>query len=290
MKAWIRVCFSPPPPIDETKPFPGIPFLIAARPDVSDRPDACDSVLPKTEIVFYFLRKCDGYMKNMNVLVADDEFRIRKLLAEFLVREGYRVTEAEDGETAIDAVFNAKTKIDLVILDVMMPKYDGWFVLERIREFSTVPVVMLTARSDEYDQLKGFKLGADDYVTKPFSPSVLMARINKLVKREKVEVDELKFGAIRMSLASREVFVAGQKIELTPKEFELLKFFIDNKGIALSRDKILNAVWNYDYFGDLRTVDTHIKQLRAKVGPASSYISTVRSIGYRLDIENENVD
>jgi len=290
MKAWIRVCLSPTPPIDESKPIPGIPFLIASRPDVSDRPDACDSVPPKTEIVFYFLRKCDGYMKNMNVLVADDEFRIRKLLAEFLVREGYRVTEAEDGEKAIDAVFNAKTKIDLVILDVMMPKYDGWFVLERIREFSTVPVVMLTARSDEYDQLKGFKLGADDYVTKPFSPSVLMARINKLVKREKVEVDELKFGAIRMSLASREVFVAGQKIELTPKEFELLKFFIDNKGIALSRDKILNAVWNYDYFGDLRTVDTHIKQLRAKVGPASSYISTVRSIGYRLDIENENVD
>ncbi|MFA5006181.1 MAG: response regulator transcription factor [Candidatus Izemoplasmatales bacterium] len=229
-------------------------------------------------------------MKNMNVLVADDEFRIRKLLAEFLVREGYRVIEAEDGEQAIDQVFNAKSKIDLVILDVMMPKYDGWFVLERIREFSTVPVVMLTARSDEYDQLKGFKLGADDYVTKPFSPSVLMARINKLIRREKVEVDELKFGAIRMSLASREVFVHGGKIELTPKEFELLKFFIDNKGIALSRDKILNAVWNYDYFGDLRTVDTHIKQLRAKLGTAASYISTVRSIGYRLDIENENLD
>jgi len=229
-------------------------------------------------------------MKNMNVLVADDEFRIRKLLAEFLVREGYRVIEAEDGEQAIDQVFNAKSKIDLVILDVMMPKYDGWFVLARIREFSTVPVVMLTARSDEYDQLKGFKLGADDYVTKPFSPSVLMARINKLIKREKAEVDELRFGAIRMSLASREVFVSGAKIELTPKEFELLKFFIDNKGIALSRDKILNAVWNYDYFGDLRTVDTHIKQLRAKLGPAASYVSTVRSIGYRLDIENENVD
>jgi DNA-binding response OmpR family regulator len=233
---------------------------------------------------------CDGNMKNINVLVADDEFRIRKLLAEFLQREGYKVLEAEDGEQAIDLMFNSKSKVDLVILDVMMPKYDGWFVLERIREFSTVPVVMLTARSDEYDQLKGFKLGADDYVTKPFSPSVLMARINKIIKREKVEASELVFGAIKMSLASREVFVSGKKIELTPKEFELLKFFIDNKGIALSRDKILNAVWNYDYFGDLRTVDTHIKQLRSKLGETASYISTVRSIGYRLDIENENLD
>ncbi len=232
---------------------------------------------------------CDEIMKNINVLVADDEFRIRKLLAEFLQREGYKVLEAEDGEQAIDMMFNSKTKIDLVILDVMMPKYDGWFVLERIREFSTVPVVMLTARSDEYDQLKGFKLGADDYVTKPFSPSVLMARINKIVKREKVEVNEMLFGVIRMSLASREVFISDKRIDLTPKEFELLKFFIDNKGIALSRDKILNAVWNYDYFGDLRTVDTHIKQLRSKLGDASSYISTVRSIGYRLDIENENI-
>jgi DNA-binding response OmpR family regulator len=229
-------------------------------------------------------------MRNINVLVADDEFRIRKLLADFLVREGYKVLEAEDGAKAIDLLFDSKTKIDLVILDVMMPKYDGWFVLERIREFSTVPVVMLTARSDEYDQLKGFKLGADDYVTKPFSPSVLMARINKILKREKSEVEELSFGIIRMSLASREVFIEGKRVDLTPKEFELLKYFINNKGIALSRDKILNAVWNYDYFGDLRTVDTHIKQLRSKLGNAASYISTVRSIGYRLDIENESID
>ncbi|MDP2425703.1 MAG: response regulator transcription factor [bacterium] len=229
-------------------------------------------------------------MRNFNVLVADDEFRIRKLLAEFLQREGYKVIEAEDGEQAIDALFESKVKIDLVILDVMMPKYDGWFVLERIREFSTVPVVMLTARSDEYDQLKGFKLGADDYVTKPFSPSVLMARINKLIKKEKMDQEEMIFGIIRMNLLAREVFIEGKKVELTPKEFELLKFFIDNKGIALSRDKILNAVWNYDYFGDLRTVDTHIKQLRAKIGIASSYISTVRSIGYRLDQEHEIID
>ncbi|HOP57417.1 MAG TPA: response regulator transcription factor [Bacillota bacterium] len=229
-------------------------------------------------------------MKSFYVLVADDEFRIRKLLADFLVREGYKVLEASDGEEAIDLIFESKIKIDLVILDVMMPKYDGWFVLERIREFSTVPVIMLTARSDESDQLKGFKLGADDYVTKPFSPSILMARINKLIKRDNVETTELVFGKIRMSLASREVFVDENKVELTPKEFELLKYFIDNKGIALSRDKILNAVWNYDYFGDLRTVDTHIKQLRSKLGDYAHYISTVRSIGYRLDIENENVN
>ncbi|MDD3126839.1 MAG: response regulator transcription factor [Candidatus Izemoplasmatales bacterium] len=229
-------------------------------------------------------------MRNINVLVADDEFRIRKLLAEFLLREGYKVIEAEDGEKAIDLLFESKTKIDMVILDVMMPKYDGWFVLERIREFSTVPVIMLTARSDEYDQLKGFKLGADDYVTKPFSPSVLMARINKIIKRDKVDIEEMLFGTIKMSLLSREVFVNGKRVDLTPKEFELLKYFIDNKGIALSRDKILNAVWNYDYFGDLRTVDTHIKQLRSKLGEAATYISTVRSIGYRLDIENDNLD
>lgn len=232
---------------------------------------------------------CDEFMKNIHVLVADDEFRIRKLLAEFLQREGYKVIEAGDGEEAIDLIFESKIKIDLVILDVMMPKYDGWFVLERIREFSTVPVIMLTARSDEYDQLKGFKLGADDYVTKPFSPSVLMARIKNLIKKEYTESEELLFGKIKMSLSAREVFVEGEKIELTPKEFELLKYFIDNKGIALSRDKILNAVWNYDYFGDLRTVDTHIKQLRAKLGDCGSYISTVRSIGYRLDIDNENI-
>lgn len=229
-------------------------------------------------------------MKNMTILIADDEYRIRKLLSDFLVREGYKIVEAEDGEQAIDLIFESKTKIDLILLDVMMPKYDGWFVLERVREFSTVPVVMLTARSDEIDQLKGFKLGADDYVTKPFSPSVLVARINKILKKDKVDKEEYLFGKIKMSLSSREVFVNQMKVDLTPKEFELLKFFIDNKGIALSRDKILNAVWNYDYFGDLRTVDTHIKQLRSKLGDYGYYISTVRSIGYRLDIENENIN
>jgi len=229
-------------------------------------------------------------MKNTYVLVVDDEFRIRKLLAEFMSREGYKVLEAEDGEEALDILFESGKKVDLVILDVMMPKYDGWFVLERIREFMTIPVVMLTARSDEYDQLKGFKLGADDYVTKPFSPSVLVARVNKLLSRSNREAEEIIFGFIRMDFSARKVFVAEQEVNLTPKEFELLRYFIDNKGLALSRDKILNAVWNYDYFGDLRTVDTHVKQLRAKLGKYSYYISTVRSVGYRLDIENEIVN
>ncbi len=228
-------------------------------------------------------------MKNNCVLVVDDEFRIRKLLSEFLRRDGYEVIEAADGEEALDVIFESDKKVDLIILDVMMPKYDGWYVLERVREYLTTPIIMLTARSDEYDQLKGFKLGADDYVTKPFSPSVLMARVSKILKHDKTDMREVDFGVIKMQLAAREVFVQGEKIALTPKEYELLKFFIDNKGIALSRDKILNAVWNYDYFGDLRTVDTHIKQLRAKLGKFSYYISTVRSIGYRLDVENENI-
>ncbi len=229
-------------------------------------------------------------MRNTYVLVVDDEFRIRRLLSDFLKRESYRVIEAANGEEALDILFESNQKVDLVILDVMMPKYDGWYVLERIRDFLSVPVIMLTARSDEYDQLKGFKLGADDYVTKPFSPSVLMARINKLLKSDKKTHEEIVFGKIRMDLAAREVFIDKEKITLTPKEYELLKFFIDNKGIALSRDKILNAVWNYDYFGDLRTVDTHIKQLRAKLKNYSYYISTVRSIGYRLDSENEIIN
>lgn len=226
-------------------------------------------------------------MKNTYVLIVDDEFRIRKLLAEFLTREGYKVLEAEDGEEALDILFESGKKVDMVILDVMMPKYDGWFVLERIREYMTIPVVMLTARSDEYDQLKGFKLGADDYVTKPFSPSVLVARVNKIFSKTNKDASEINFGVIRIDMAARKVYVKEAEVNLTPKEFELLRYFIDNKGLALSRDKILNAVWNYDYFGDLRTVDTHVKQLRAKLGKYSYYLSTVRSVGYRLDIENE---
>jgi len=228
--------------------------------------------------------------KKRTVLVADDEFRIRKLLVDFLTREDYDVIEANDGEETMDIIFDSDYDIDLVVLDVMMPKYDGWFVLEQIRDYSTVPVIMLTARSEENDQLKGFRLGADDYVTKPFSPVVLVARIKRILEKQDKGNELFEFGVIKMDISAREVFVNGEKVDLTPKEFELLRFFIKNKGIALSRDKILNAVWNYDYFGDLRTVDTHIKQLRSKLGDYTYYISTVRSVGYRLDIENENVN
>ncbi len=228
--------------------------------------------------------------KKRTVLVADDEFRIRKLLVDFLTREDYDVIEAKDGEETMDIIFDSDYDIDLVVLDVMMPKYDGWFVLEQIRDYSTVPVIMLTARSEEHDQLKGFRLGADDYVTKPFSPVVLVARIKRILEKQDKGNELLEFGVIKMDISAREVFVNDEKVDLTPKEFELLRFFIKNKGIALSRDKILNAVWNYDYFGDLRTVDTHIKQLRSKLGDYAYYISTVRSVGDRLDIENENVN
>jgi DNA-binding response OmpR family regulator len=226
-------------------------------------------------------------MNKKRVLVVDDEFRIRKLVVDFLKRNDYETMEAENGEEAIDILFEENQKFDLIVLDVMMPKYDGWYVLESIRDYMTTPVVMLTARSDEYDQLKGFRMGADDYVTKPFSPSVLMARINKILSKEESDESNLDFGHIHMDMQSRRVFIDQNSIDLTPKEFELLRYLIKNKGIALSRDRILNAVWNYDYYGDLRTVDTHIKQLRAKLGDYAYYISTVRSVGYRLDIENE---
>ncbi len=232
-------------------------------------------------------------MKQYNILIVDDEYRIRRLISEFLLREeGYKIIEAADGEEALNIIFptKGKTKIDLVVLDVMMPKYDGWTVLERIREFSKIPVVMLTAKSDEQDQLRGFRLGADDYVTKPFSPGVLVARINKILKKEIKETEEITYGIIRMNFLAREVYIDNVRVDFTPKEFELLKYFIDNKGLALSRDKILNNVWNYDYYGDLRTVDTHVKQLRAKLGKAGNYITTVRSVGYKLELEYANIN
>ena len=232
-------------------------------------------------------------MKNITILIADDELRIRKLLCEFFIKKyGYRCIEAADGEEAINIFFSGKYKINLVILDVMMPKYSGWYVLERIKKSSNVPVVMLTAKAEEDSQLKGFKLGADDYVTKPFSPNILLARCEKLIKGQEKDDKVIEYGIIKMDEAAREVYVKDELIQLTPKEFELLKCFIDNKGIALSRDKILNNVWNYDYYGDLRTVDTHVKQLRAKLNDASKYISTVRSIGYKLELkyEKEAVD
>lgn len=231
-------------------------------------------------------------MKSTTILIADDEARLRKLLSEFFQKRlGYKVIEAQDGEEALNIFFSGNYKINLVVLDVMMPKYSGWYVLEKIKSSSNVPVVMLSAKAEEESQLKGFKLGADDYVTKPFSPNVFLARCEKLLKgRQGESPDIMKFGIIQIDNLAREVKVDGEEIFLTPKEYELLLYFIANKGVALSRDKILNNVWNYDYYGDLRTVDTHVKQLRQKLKEASKYISTVRSVGYKLEsrFENEN--
>ena len=227
-------------------------------------------------------------MRPITILIADDELRIRKLLVEFFTKKlNYRCLEAADGEEALETFVEKKDKISLVVLDVMMPKYSGWQVLEKIKEYSNVPVVMLTAKAEEDNQLKGFKLGADDYVTKPFSPNILLARCEKLIKGSEKNDEEIRFGVIRVNFQAREVYVNDEEIQMTPKEFELLKCFLDNKGIALSRDRILNNVWNYDYYGDLRTVDTHVKQLRAKLKDAGKYISTVRSVGYKLETKYE---
>ena len=216
------------------------------------------------------------------VLVVDDEMRIRKLLSDFLIRAGYRVMEAADGEEAITAVYNTKNDISLVVLDIMMPKLDGWQVLEKIRECFRTPVILLTAKSEESDQLKGFRMGADDYVTKPFSPSVLVARIDNLLRHDSINGKTLTVGELTVYDEAREVTVQGNHVELTPKEYELLKFLIKNKGKAFSREKLLNAVWSYDYVGDLRTVDTHVKQLRAKLGEDGDCIITVRNVGYKI--------
>ena len=229
-------------------------------------------------------------MKTVTVLIADDEARIRGLLSQFFQKKlGYKVVEAEDGEEALEIFLSGKPKINLVILDVMMPKLSGWQVLEKIKESSNVPVVMLTAKAEEESQLKGFKLGADDYVTKPFSPNVLLARCEKLIQKEKEE-KVLEFGIIKIDTLARTVLINGEEVQLTPKEYDLLIYFIENKGIALSRQQILNSVWNYDYYGDLRTVDTHVKQLRNKIKDASVYITTVRGFGYKLDPRFENAN
>ena len=219
---------------------------------------------------------------NKTVLIVDDEPRIRNLISEFLVRANYHVLEAGDGEQALKKIFSKKLKVDLVILDIMLPKYDGWFVLEKVRECFKTPIILLTAKSEESDQLRGFKMGADDYVCKPFSPSVLIARIDKILKEEDGHEDDIIMDKIVISDYAREVTVEGKPLEMTPKEYELLKYLITNKGMALSRERILNAVWNYDYLGDLRTVDTHIKQLRAKLKEAGEKIVTVRNIGYKM--------
>ena len=224
-------------------------------------------------------------MDTVKILMVDDEDRMRKLVHDYLSREGYTVVEAADGEQALKVFFDNKD-IALVILDVMMPKLDGWEVLKEIRQYSQVPVMMLTAKSEEKDELQGFKLGVDEYISKPFSPKVLVARVTALLKRNRtVTDDKLEAGGIVIDKQAHTVTIDGNPVELSFKEFELLQYFIENQGIALSREKILNNVWNYDYFGDARTIDTHVKKLRSKMGDKESYIHTVWGIGYKFEVE-----
>ncbi|MCR5467837.1 MAG: response regulator transcription factor [Lachnospiraceae bacterium] len=223
-------------------------------------------------------------MDRIKILVVDDESRMRKLVGDFLTRSGYEVVEAEDGEKALDK-FYADKDIALIILDVMMPKMNGWEVCKEVRETSKVPIIMLTAKGDESDELMGFDLGVDEYISKPFSPKILVARVEAILRRSnKSAGDEtMEIGGILVDKAAHEVKVDGTTIELSFKEFELLTYFIENKGIALSREKILNNVWNYDYYGDARTIDTHVKKLRSKMGDKGDYIKTIWGMGYKFE-------
>lgn len=224
-------------------------------------------------------------MEKIKILVVDDEERMQKLLKDFLKMKDYEVLLAGNGEEAIDLFFKEKS-IALIILDVMMPKMDGWMALKTIREHSKVPVIMLTARSEENDELKGFDYGADEYISKPFSPKILVARVEALLRRSGVQKEELlEVGGIVIDEAAHSVTVDGKPVELSFKEYELLQYFVENKGIALSREKILNNVWNYDYFGDARTIDTHVKKLRAKLMDKGEYIKTVWGMGYKFEVE-----
>ena len=223
-------------------------------------------------------------MAAQKILVVDDEARMRKLVADFLAKEGFEVLEAEDGEKAMD-LFYADKDIALVILDVMMPKMDGWQVLREMRESSQVPVIMLTARSDEKDELRGFDLGVDEYVTKPFSPRTLVARVEAILRRtsSRDENDRIELSGIVLDKSAHQVTIDGEPVELSFKEFELLEYFMENNRIALSREKILNHVWNYDYYGDARTIDTHVKKLRSKLGSKGELIKTIWGMGYTLE-------
>ncbi len=224
-------------------------------------------------------------MEGLKVLVVDDESRMRKLIRDFLVRSGYEVLEAENGEQAVDLFMEVK-EIALIILDVMMPKMDGWQVCREIRKNSKVPIIMLTAKSSESDELKGFELGVDEYISKPFSPKILVARVEAVLRRSNTAATEelISVGDIVIDKSAHEVKVGGKSIELSYKEFELLTYFAENQGIALSREKILNHVWNYDYFGDARTIDTHVKKLRSKLGEkGSEYIKTIWGMGYKFE-------
>ncbi len=224
-------------------------------------------------------------MDTLKVLVVDDESRMRKLVRDFLVKRNYDVFEAGDGAEALD-VFYEQKDIALVILDVMMPKMDGWEVCREIRQTSKVPIIMLTARSDERDELLGFELGVDEYISKPFSPKILVARVEAILRRTNAITpdDCLTAGQVEINKAAHQVKIGGAEVELSYKEFELLTYFVENQGIALSREKILNSVWNYDYFGDARTIDTHVKKLRSKMGDYGDYIKTIWGMGYKFEV------
>ena len=224
-------------------------------------------------------------MEKLKILVVDDESRMRKLVRDFLVKKDFIVLEAEDGAQAVDIFFSTKD-ISLIILDVMMPKMDGWQVCREIRELSDVPIIMLTAKSDERDELLGFDLGVDEYISKPFSPKILVARVEAILRRSNLLNDDsiITAGEITLNKSAHEVTVEGKPVELSFKEFELLNYFMDNQGLALSREKILNSVWNYDYFGDARTIDTHVKKLRSKLGREGDYIKTIWGMGYKFEV------
>ena len=227
-------------------------------------------------------------MERIKILVVDDEARMRKLVKDFLSKSGYEVLEAEDGSQALD-IFFEQNDIALIILDVMMPKMDGWQTCREIRQYSKVPIIMLTAKSDERDELQGFQLGVDEYISKPFSPKILVARVEAILRRtnQMAEEEKLEAGGIVLDKTAHSVTIDGQPIDLSYKEFELLAYFLENKGIALSREKILNNVWNYDYFGDARTIDTHVKKLRSKMGEKGDLIKTIWGMGYKLSVDDE---
>ncbi|PJJ31121.1 response regulator transcription factor [Lacrimispora celerecrescens] len=223
-------------------------------------------------------------MEQLKILVVDDEARMRKLVKDFLSVKGFSVVEASNGEEAVDIFFEQKD-IVLIILDVMMPKMDGWETCKTIRKYSQVPIIMLTARSEERDELQGFDLGVDEYISKPFSPKILVARVDAILRRSNaVPADSVEIGGICIDKAAHQVTIDGKDIDLSYKEFELLAYFLENQGIALSREKILNNVWNYDYFGDARTIDTHVKKLRNKMGDKGDYIKTIWGMGYKFEV------
>ena len=224
-------------------------------------------------------------MSELKILIVEDESRMRKLLHDYLEASGVQILEAADGQAGLD-IFLGVRGIDLVILDVMMPKMDGWQVCREIRKVSNVPVIMLTARGEERDELKGFEMGVDEYISKPFSPRILAARIEALIRRSKGQqsTQAMTLGDLSVDREGRKVTAAGSPVELSFKEYELLNYLIDNRGVALSREKILNQVWDYDYYGDTRTIDTHIKKLRQKMGPCGEYIETVRNVGYKFEV------